>query len=70
MRSTVCSDADKAYFYGDEVTKAANGTYTVRLTPWCDEPIEGVPTRKIALHIAHVAHEAMREYHSEMSYED
>lgn len=51
-----------AYVHGEDVTEMPDGTFTVRLSPWCDDPIEGIPTRKLALRIVAVAHAAMDEY--------
>lgn len=48
--------------YEKDITKCADGTFSVCLSPWFDEPINGIPTKELALQFLHAAHEAMREY--------
>ena len=44
------------------VTKQADGTYSVTLAPWFDEPIHGIPSLQLAREFLHAAHEAMHDY--------
>lgn len=56
--------------YDDEITEAADGTFTVNLAPWFVEPITGIPTRDLALRFCHAASEAMKEYAANCMVED
>jgi hypothetical protein len=47
-----------------DITKEDDGTWTVSLAPWFDEPIKGIPTQQLAREICHAAYEAMKEYAS------
>ncbi len=52
-----------------EIYQKEDGTFTVILSPWCEEPINGIPSLEIAETICRVAHAAMRDYSETMSSE-
>lgn len=48
--------------FEEDITEEADGTFSVRLDVWREEPLRGIPTREMARSILRFAHEAMETY--------
>ncbi len=48
--------------YDDEISQETDGTWTVKLSPWFDEPIKRIPDKQMALEFCHASRQAMARY--------
>jgi len=51
--STICPE---------DAWQEEDGTWTVTMSPWCEELITGIPTKELAYKILDVAHAAKDDY--------
>lgn len=56
--------------FDEDIKQEADGSFTVSLSPWWDEPVTGIPSRDLALRFCYAAHQAMRSYADNALIED